>query len=269
LTDRRLTPKECIRVKEQANEKLALINKQNDILGDQIFDILKQHCRVLFYPLNDEDVWGFYEKINGTSFVCINSSIDFDKQVFVAAHELYHLWFNHAEELILASELEERETNTPLEELKANRFAAEFLVPEMLLRQEIRTLKIDDEKIDIADIVTLARVFLVPYRTLVKRLLEIDMITPAGCSAFLDLPEEEVSRWRKRLGIELLERTNKISLDNLIDKAISAFERHQITRAKLEHLLSLANTNPEDLGIPDDDTGTRPSDEELDALMED
>ncbi|MBN2569851.1 MAG: ImmA/IrrE family metallo-endopeptidase [Deltaproteobacteria bacterium] len=269
MKDRQLSPKECQRIEEKANEKLAQINKQNDILGEQIFDILKRHCRVLFYPLKDDDVWGFYEKIKGNSFICINSSIDLDKQVFVAAHELYHLWFNHAEELILASELEERDTDIPLEELKANRFAAEFLVPEMLLRQEIRASKINDEKIDTAGIVTLARAFMVPYRTMVKRLHEINMITPARCSAFLEVSEEEVSRWRKRLGIELLERTNNISLDNLVDKALSAFEQQQINRTRLEYLLSLAHTSPAELGIPDEEKETKPSDDELDALMED
>ena len=263
-----LSSKECLQIRDQANEKLAFFNKQNDILGDQVFELLNQNCRVLFYPLEDEDVWGFFEKTHGQSFVCINTSIDFDKQVFTAAHELYHLWFNHEQELILASELEERTTNIPKHELKANRFAAEFLVPELLLRQEIRQRKIDDVKIDVNVVVRLARIFLVPYRTMAKRLAEINMISVAQCKDFLTLPEDEVSLIRKRLGIELIERSNKISLDTLIDNALSAYEQGQISRVKLEYLLSFANTTPEEMGVPNEERQSRPSDDELDSLME-
>jgi len=268
LTENLLSHKECLLVREQANGKLAFFNKQNDILGEQVFEILNQNCRILFYPLEDEDVWGFFERIHGKSFVCINTSIDFDKQVFTAAHELYHLWFNHEQELILASELEERTTNIPKPELMANRFAAEFLVPELLLRQEIRQRKIDEEKIDEYTVVRLARVFLVPYRTMVKRLAEIQMISAAQCREFLLLPEKKVFRIRKRLGIDLIERSNKISLDNLIDNALSVYEQGQISRAKLEYLLAFANTSPAEMGIPDEERLDRPSDDELDALME-
>ncbi|MCD1654117.1 ImmA/IrrE family metallo-endopeptidase [Treponema zuelzerae] len=264
-----LSPKECLLVRDQANGKLASFNKQNDILGEQVFEILNQNCRILFYPLEDEDVWGFFEKIHGKSFVCINTSIDFDNQVFTAAHELYHLWFNHGQELILASELEERTSNIPKHELMANRFAAEFLVPELLLRQEIRQRKIDNERIDVNAVVRLARVFLVPYRTMAKRLAEIDMISASQCRGFLALPEDEVYRIRKRLGIELIERSNKISLDNLIDNTLSVYEKGQISREKLEYLLAFANITPADMGISDEERQARPSDDELDSLMED
>jgi len=263
-----LSEKECLLLRDQAINRLKYFNKQHDILGEQVFEILSQTCRVLFYPLEDEDVWGFFEKIHGKSFVCINTSIDFDKQVFTAAHELYHLWFNHGQELILASELEERTTNIPKHELKANRFAAEFLVPELLLRQEIRQRKIDDVKIDVNVVVRLARIFLVPYRTMAKRLAEINMISAAQCRDFLAVPEDEVSLIRKRLGIDLIERSNKISLDTLIDNALSAYEQGQISRVKLEYLLSFANTTPEEMGVPNEERQSRPSDDELDSLME-
>ncbi|HPA11466.1 MAG TPA: hypothetical protein PLV73_11680, partial [Treponemataceae bacterium] len=69
-------------------------------------------------------------------------------------------------------------------------------------------------------------------------------------------------------GIELIERSNKISLDNLIDNALSAYEQGQISRAKLEYLLSFAKTTPEEMGVPDVERQSRPSDDELDSLME-
>ncbi len=46
-----LSPKECLLAREQANGKLASFNEQNDILGEQVFEILNKNSRVLFYPL--------------------------------------------------------------------------------------------------------------------------------------------------------------------------------------------------------------------------
>lgn len=264
-----LSAEDCKLVEQHADDKITLYNKQNDILGEQIFDILKRNCRVLLYPLDDDDVWGFYEKIDGHSFICINTSIDIDKQVFVAAHELYHLWYNHPEELILAADIEERDQNLSIEEKKANRFAAAFLVPEMLLGRVIGASGIDVSNIDVQDIVKLARSFLVPYRTMVKRLCEIGKIRNEKCAEFLNITEEQIDIWRKRLGLELVRRTNDVSLDVLVDKAISAFERRQITRAKLEYLLSLASTTPGELGIPDEEPYVPPTEDDLREMMED
>ncbi len=267
-TRKKLNLKDCEALERCANEKISLYYKQSDILGDQIFDILRQNCRVLFYPLDDEDVWGFYEKIEGKSFICINTSIAYDKQVFVAAHELYHLWYNHPEELILASDIEEREQDLSLEELKANRFAAVLLVPELLLARELKANKMGARKTTIQDIIRLSRIFLVPYRTMVKRLYEIGHISESQCDSFLEMSEEQIGIWRKRLGLELVKRTNDISLDVLIDKALLAYEKRLITREKLDYLLSLAKTTPEELGIPREQDYVPPSDEELSTIME-
>lgn len=264
----KLSDEDCKIVDDRAYKKICEYNKHNDILGDQIFNILKLNSRILFYPLEDTDVWGFFEKVGDNTFICINTSIEYDKQVFVAAHELYHLWYNHSEDLIFAAEIEETAPSVSVNELMANRFAAAFLVPKRLLLQEIETNKIDDFNIDIPDIIRLARIFLVPYRTMVKRLYEIRKITELQQNGFLELPEGEIDIWRKRLGLELIKRTNQISLDVLIDKALLLFEKKLITHDKLEYLLSFAKTTPEEMGIPNEQAYVQPSDDELQAIME-
>ena len=236
------------------HQKLTEYNKLNDILGEYIFNILEMNSRVLYYPLQDEDVWGFLEKKNSHTFICINTSIPYDKQIFVAAHELYHLWYNNGEELILASFLEEPTDKTiSLNELKANRFAAELLVPEMLLLQEMHTYSLSSGNMGIKEILKLSHIFLVPYKTMVVRLFETKQLTRKQFEDFMAEPADQIAIWRKRLGLELLERENKISLDNLLDKAMNAFERKLITRAKFEYLLSFTNTTPEKLGIQPDE----------------
>ena len=74
-------------------------------------------------------------------FVAINSSTPLNCQVFAAAHELYHIWYESNPDMLPADLLEEQ--GKKIEGLKANRFAAEFLVDEWLLKQEIQLYQID------------------------------------------------------------------------------------------------------------------------------
>jgi len=251
------------------HKKLTEYNKLNGVLGEYIFNILERNSRVLYYPLKDDEVWGFLEKNDGHTFICINTSIPYDKQIFVAAHELYHLWYNHGEELILSSCLEETDNVTITQnELKANRFAAEFLVPEIFLLQEMDNYSLTSGNIDIKEVLKLSHIFLVPYKTMVKRLFEIGKLGKKQFFSFMDNSENQISIWRKRLSLELSERENKISLDNLLDKAMDAFERKLITREKFEYLLSFTNTTSEQLGILPEEEYIPPISEILQAIIE-
>ena len=115
---------------DRKHEKLIEYPKLNDVIGGQIFNILELENKVLYYPIEDEEVWGFSEKIKGKSFVWINTAIAYETQVFAAAHELYHLWFENDGEVILKKDIEEMNNCVSISEseLKANRFAAEFLI---------------------------------------------------------------------------------------------------------------------------------------------
>jgi Zn-dependent peptidase ImmA (M78 family) len=251
------------------HQKLTEYNKLNDVLGEYIFYILERNSRVLYYPLNDDDVWGFLENKNGHTFICINTSIPYEKQIFVAAHELYHLWYNHGEELILSSCLEETSDDSITQnELKANRFAAEFLVPEILLLQEMNTYSLTSGNLGIKEVLKLSHIFLIPYKTMVKRLFEIGKLGKKQFYSFMEISEDQITIWRRRLGLELSERENKISLDNLLDKAMDAFERKLITREKLEYLLSFTNTTPEQFGILPDKEYVPPTSEILQEILE-
>lgn len=257
-------------IKNLARKKLIEYSKLSDVIGGQIFDILELDNKVLYSPVEDEEIWGFSERIKGKSFVWINTAIAYDKQVFAAAHELYHLWFGNSGEIILKSNIEELNNTVALseDELKANRFAAEFLINEDLLLQEIRTYGIDKNKIGIKDILKLSNLFLVPYKTMVKRLYEIDLINKKQYSELIDLPNEEVKIWRNRLGLSLPTRENKIGLDNLVDRAMELYERKKITREKLEYLLDFAGLTMEEMGIKEEEPYIPPTDEELDEIME-
>lgn len=270
MTNNKLDSQTIDEIKAKARKKLNEHSKLNDVISGQIFNILELENKVLYYPIEDEEIWGFSEKIKGKSFVWINTAISYDKQVFAAAHELYHLWFNNEGEVILKTNVEEIENSVKISEneLKANRFAAEFLINEELLLQEMRTYSVDKNKIDIKDIFILSNLFIVPYKTMVKRLYEIKLINQKRYNELMELSNEEVEVWRNRLGLSIPIRDNKIGLSNLVDRAMELYEAKKITIEKLEYLLELAGLNLEEMGIEDEEIYIPPTDEELDAIME-
>ncbi len=262
-----LSKKDIQKVQGLAREKLIAYCKPMEVIGTQIFNILENESKVLYYPLEDQQVWGFSETIKGKAFVCINTSLPYDKQVFAAAHELYHLWYGTSGEIMIAEDSEEPDADKEVE-LLANRFAAEFLVNEELLLQEMKVFEISKDNLTVKDVVKLANLFVVPYRTMVKRLYEIDVISKKKYEEFKVYTDEEASIWCNRLGLSVPVRKNKVGLSNLVDKAMELYEKHLISFEKLEYLLELAELTPEQMGIAELNDYTPPTDEELDAIME-
>ncbi len=110
-------------------------------------------------------------------FIGLNTSDYFDKQIFAIPHELYH-YFTKTKSL-LSSSFDDVDDIT---ELKANRFAAEFLFPEDSIKRsiidEFKTLKLYNlsEKAILRFIARLQCTWWLPYRSLVRRLHEIAAI---------------------------------------------------------------------------------------------
>lgn len=266
-----LTAAELSEIKEQAASKLGVCKKQNDIIGQQIFSILSLYARVIYYPLGEKAVWGF-TRIIGTSekesagrpFVAINSSIPVDCQVFAAAHELYHIWYDEKAEIVPANIIDESDRN----ELKANRFAAEFLVDEDLLLRELNMYSISGDSITIKDILRLSELFTVPYRTMAKRLYETGVYDKKNRDLFLSKTEEEVLAARKRFAIPVPQSDSRIAIDTLNDLAVNAYEKQLISYEKLAYLLSISELTPADIGVYEPKKSLFPSDDELSEIME-
>lgn len=258
-------------VKNQARERLGMCRKSNDIIGSQIFSILGLYARVIYYPLGQNAPWGF-TRISGSQddaslekpFVAINTSIPVDCQVFAAAHELYHIWYEKNPDILPSDLLDEEEKE--LSEKKANRFAAEFLIDEIMLRQEMDIYKI--KKISIKSILQLANLFVVPYRAMAKRLKEINVISKDELEQFLSESDDSIQQYKKRYAFLAPESDGRIAVDNLAELAVSAFESKLVTYEKLEYLLELCGLKPDDLGIRKEYGTAFPSDEELDSIME-
>ena len=169
------------------------------ILRDSIFGIVANYARkrelcveILRYPFRDEELWAFTFVKKGTLFLCVNSELALCKQIFAAAHELYHIHC-YAEDIdpdtIVSGSLLDSKTagdmNVPQEELEANAFAGLLLMPDRILDEQIKLYGIAGEKISVDDVLTLMELFALPYKAVVLRLAENHNITRAKTQELL------------------------------------------------------------------------------------
>lgn len=279
MTDRRpnakLSAHDVREIQDKVREKLGSSQKFGQIIGTQVFTILRQYARVLYYPLGSEAPWAFVQINRDTGskpFVVVNTSRPVDEQVFGAACELYHIWYDLRGDIVASTDGDQDglyDGATLRSESLANRFAAEFLVEEHTLQREMSAAAINAKHIDAQAVLLLSGIFCVPYRTMTRRLLEIDVLSPKRFDELDALTSDEQVRLRTRYGIAYPKGDERVSLDNLVDLSLSAYEQNRITFEKLEYLLSLNKIGAEDVGVSKPKKSRMPSDEELDQLMED
>ena len=254
------------------------------IVKDDIFKLLEKECRVLYYPIESDEICAFYKKVDHKKFVYINTAIPFEKQVFAAAHELAHvLGVAGDRSEVLQSEVvgdytdgneNIRETRENVEDI-ANRFAAEFLVQTIILKEELNKRGCKKDEIDLRTIVELMDLFIVPYKTIVRRIYEIGLLSPQTCEDMLGIQargqESQIVRLQQRL--ELCSRNNERlenkKLTDFIDLAIVSYEKNLRTFEALKYLLNLAEKTPEQFGIAAEESPQLLSEEELDKLLGD
>ena len=163
------------------------------IIRDSIFGIAANYARkrelsleILRYPFKDDELWAFTFIKKGTLFLCVNSELAMCKQIFAAAHELYHIHCyaeNIDPETITSGSLLDSKTADALavstEDLEANAFAGLLLMPDSMLDEQLKLYGINGEKISVDDVLTLMDLFALPYKAVVLRLAENHNVTPA------------------------------------------------------------------------------------------
>lgn len=264
-------------VVKKANSKLGEYKKTNSIVRDEIFKVLEKEARVIYYPIKDDEICGFVYSYGKEKIAYINTYIPYEKQVFTAAHELYHFCYSDMMqgELLYSEVLEGKSRNkeNELEDLKANRFAAEFLAQEEIFRRELKAIENSRKPIDLREIVELMDIFLLPYKTIVNRLNELNIIDSKQFDKLINISDrvsgEGVVSWQKRLGLCTLNntRTEEIKLYRLNDIALSLYEKKRISYEKLEYLLGLSNTTPKEFDIKENIVNMV-DESEIDLIME-
>lgn len=179
-----------------------------NIIQDDVFTVIENYARTkemplewLRFPINDQELCACTFIRGGRIFVMLNSGIPMSKQIFAAAHELYHIRCFLEEDdtelvrsgsILNASIIEKGSTEE--EELEANAFAGLLLVPIDALEQQIRIYQIDKTAIEIDDILTLMDIFAVPYKAMVLRLLEEQLISDIYAREMIDIPFDKIRR---------------------------------------------------------------------------
>lgn len=225
----------------------------------EIFELLEKKGTLIFMPEREKEFWGIYARKMGRDFFIINSSIELEKQVFAAAHELAHSLdiAKVGHEIVTAELMTEYVEHSEFgESLKkadviANRFAAELLVDRNLLKQVLDELpRIYDLK---TKAVVLSDKFLVPYKTIVKRLEETSLIDDVEMKSLLEVTSEELKNIADRH--ECCRQNYKITETETyglyINKALLEYEHELSTYDKLSNRLEVLGKKPIEYGIED------------------
>ncbi|WP_186579789.1 ImmA/IrrE family metallo-endopeptidase [Aquibacillus kalidii] len=252
-----LSPSEVKDIENKVRSKLGEKLKTNRVLREEVLNFIEQEATLLKYPIEDDELCAFVCKKKERLFVYINTNIPKEKQVFAAAHELYHIWYDtdrlNESELLRDSILENKTDD--IREQKANLFAAILLVPTEVLKNELDSRNIQKNTLKLEDIVRLMSLFYAPYKTIIRRLFEIGFLSETELERFLEIPDRDphngVLLMRKRLQLSdsTQDRTREVFFEGLVDNAIVAFEKKRISEKKLRYLLSLVNNSPENLQL--------------------
>jgi len=248
------------------NAEVALINQENSFIApgcikDEIFGLLEKVGTLIFYPFEEENLWGIYICKNEKHYFIINSLIPLEKQVFAGAHELAHS-LDMAKvriEVITADLMTEYVNNREYGEkirkadIVANRFAAELLVGKKQLRERFDELP--ESYSNTVKAVLLSDIFLVPYKTIVKRFSETEIIKDEKIiNELLNATEETIKSIAERY--ECCRRNFEISKEKRLggyqNKALMMYENELSTFKELKVKLHLIQKKPEDFGIFDD-----------------
>jgi Zn-dependent peptidase ImmA (M78 family) len=248
-------------------QRLALGFVGETPIANDIMTILDRlNIMLLEYPIKSgDDRLAFsavlmYSEEGGQElvFIGLNTADFFDRQVFALAHELYHYYTKTGSHL---SRLEDEKND--LIEVQANRFAAEFLLPEDVLESIVlREFKASClEKIRtktlLRFIARLQCTWWLPYQALVKRLKEIDVISDRQYEDLYSIDERDMDGEYERMGkavnndvfLKLNNPTNAIGTSpKHIEVIIRNFEDNMISEDKFIDTLLLFDKRPDDFG---------------------
>jgi Zn-dependent peptidase ImmA (M78 family) len=141
---------------------------------------------ISYQPFEAEDISGLLYRVTGAAPVIgVNSTNPKVRQRFTIGHELGHLTLNHGHDLILERlvRLNFRDatssTASDQEEIEANQFAAELLMPRDFLQHSLTILLQGKPLPDLEVVRRLARRFEVSQSAMEFRLTSLGMLTPA------------------------------------------------------------------------------------------
>ncbi|ABR47081.1 protein of unknown function DUF955 [Alkaliphilus metalliredigens QYMF] len=219
---------------------------QNDI-----FDILENMALLVRKPMESKSISGFTAFLEDQFVVFLNSSYTLGHERFSAAHELYHLIYNQdilrREKVIFDNEEED---------VRANIFAAEFLMPEDFVKEMFyKLVNVAPEEIEPKHVVKMNTYFKVSYTAMLKRLIQFHLCDPKQYEELRSMSsidkKEELQKITRNQGydIHLIEPSmvNQVSKEYLEMVKVN-YEKGRISYGRLKHLLEFLGESPEKYG---------------------
>lgn len=139
--EKELSSDEILQIKNQAKDARGRYGL-NAPIGTNIFSFLEQKGDIVFQlqDFKESELDAMIIKYSAKSqkkYIIINSDKPLINQIFAAAHEFYHYLYsfigNSQDSIVCTFSKNDKE------EIKANRFAAEFLLPEEALKDEVNS----------------------------------------------------------------------------------------------------------------------------------
>lgn len=264
-----LTEQDLYKIEELTKDKRRAYELGMGPLGDNLFKVIRSlGIQLIQVPITDEqgnDADPFSalylaskEQGHVICYIGINTTDYWDKQLFALAHELYH-HYESSDSFVLCRGLDH---TSELRELKANRFAAEFLLPKERLIHEVKEK--NNGRLSLATwsqtsllrfIAELHCDYRLPYKAIVRRLHEIEAIGDDPLQALLQIDARDPSGlyWTTGTNInpsvfaQLNSRTRKFGVEGEnLGKLIDNFEDGLISLQELSEDLYLFGKSLED-----------------------
>jgi Zn-dependent peptidase ImmA (M78 family) len=144
-----------------------------------------QGAIISYQPFDAEDISGLlYRSAESAPVIGVNSSNAKVRQRFTVAHELGHLLLHEGRDLIMERLVRVNfrdstsSTATDQEEIEANRFAAELLMPRALIERSLSVLLRGTSMTDLELVRRLATRFEVSQQSMEFRMASLGMLTP-------------------------------------------------------------------------------------------
>lgn len=263
-----LTEGQVVEIKKLADNT----RKEFGIFGDvpiakDIFMLLEKKDIILCqYPFQTEEkshmdanITWFETKYEPITFIGLNTSLYFDEQIFALAHELYHFITKTGKAYKADEEDEDK-----LTEKKADRFAAELLLPDDILHSIVVSqfkssdLSLVTELQLLRFIARLQGEWWLPYRSIVFRIWEEGYIGKDMFDALFRIdardPGSKYGKIFSNMAQDcyniLNEKTRCIDISShILEMFIQNYEDGHMTDDDFVELLGLFGKSPEDFGF--------------------
>jgi Zn-dependent peptidase ImmA (M78 family) len=263
-----LTEKDIFEICELVNDLRGSFRAGDAPIGPNIFKLVQsKDIRLVFYPIKDNDKNNFsavYVSMKNQKenfdFIGLNTNDYLDDQIFSLAHELYH--YKKRSSLHFYRETLGKACK---EELMAERFAAELLLPKASLEEEIRSinngssnLKHWEHKSILMFIARLHCDYRIPYKAVVKRLFELGFIGKPQYEALYKENNREKSGLYYTLGTSIGDKefqdlnnyTKTLGVyKNEIENIIRDYDSEIISLPNLSSSLKILGKKLEDFGL--------------------